>query len=419
MPINRRTQHGWEIAGILEIATHDLDFIPVKAIFQKAQTKIKAINRKMACGLIATFSVVVFGFILLSPFWFWTCLEIISGLLVAVGCWGEWYLFKNPADEGNERAKLLHHRREVLCIIMVAVGVTLEFAALTHSIPEAIRLEKDVAEIGTTNAQLVASNLVNLAAIEMVRSNNNVLAERLDDSIKARLEIETALLPRKLKNKDEAIEKLRTYAGTKFMVFCPPDADGEMSDFAINISMVLSDAGWIYVPKDLPMASSGIKSAFILNPSPQNHADVNLSAFTPNDPILKQFFNSNFLTYVIFRQQVISLRAGVSIDFRFEPPKEPLTQFGSIQSAGDVLTQVLDKSKIKSDIHLLPDLGEPKDVVFVLIGKKPDLIQIQREQFDLMQFWRDFYATNQMLRTTNKELYLKLMQKQQQRLMGE
>jgi hypothetical protein len=302
---------------------------------------------------------------------------------------------------------------------MVAVGVTLEFAALTHSIPEAIRLEKDVAEIGTTNAQLVASNLVNLAAIEMVRSNNNVLAERLDDSIKARLEIETALLPRKLKNKDEAIEKLRTYAGTKFMVFCPPDADGEMSDFAINISMVLSDAGWIYVPKDLPMASSGIKSAFILNPSPQNHADVNLSAFTPNDPILKQFFNSNFLTYVIFRQQVISLRAGVSIDFRFEPPKEPLTQFGSIQSAGDVLTQVLDKSKIKSDIHLLPDLGEPKDVVFVLIGKKPDLIQIQREQFDLMQFWRDFYATNQMLRTTNKELYLKLMQKQQQRLMGE
>jgi hypothetical protein len=141
----------------------------VKVISKKMQTRNSAITAKMISGIIATISMVVIGALFLSSFWFWTCLEIIAGLLVAAGCWGEWYLFKNPADDGDESAKRLHHGREVRCIIAVAIGVTVEFAALAHSIPEAVRLEKDVAEIGTTNAQLVADNLVlrsNVAVLE-------------------------------------------------------------------------------------------------------------------------------------------------------------------------------------------------------------------------------------------------------------
>jgi hypothetical protein len=135
---------------------------------------------KMICGIIATISIVVVGFFSLSAFWFWTCLEITAGGLVAGGCWGEWYLFKNPPDEGDESQKLLHRRKELQCIIAVAIGVTVEFAALSHAIPEAIRLEKDVEEIGTTNAQLVAENLVsrsNVAALELrvMEISNNVV----------------------------------------------------------------------------------------------------------------------------------------------------------------------------------------------------------------------------------------------------
>ncbi len=124
-------------------------------------------------------SLTVIGVFLLSSFWFWTCLEIIAGLLVAVGCWGEWYLFKNPPDEKDESRKLQHRRRELQFIISVATGVTLEFAALSHAIPEAIQLEKGVAEIRTTNAKLVADNLVlrsTVAALELqvMETSNNV-----------------------------------------------------------------------------------------------------------------------------------------------------------------------------------------------------------------------------------------------------
>ena len=137
-------------------------------IFQKAQTRNKATVPKMICGIIATISVVVFGFLSLSPFWFWTGLEIIAGLLVAGGCWGEWYLFKNPADESDVSAKHLHHSREVRCIIAVAIGVTVEFAALAHSIPEAVRLEKNVAsanELASTNELQVLDLKTNLAEL--------------------------------------------------------------------------------------------------------------------------------------------------------------------------------------------------------------------------------------------------------------
>ncbi len=158
----------------------------MKVISQKTQTKKKATIPKIVCGIIATISIVVIGVFSLSPFWFWTSLEIVAGLLVAGGCWGEWYLFKNPADEGDESAKHLHHSREVRCIIAVAIGVTVEFVALAHSIPEAVQLEKDVAQIGSTNAQLVADNLMlrsNVVALELKMQPRIITQKQINDFI--------------------------------------------------------------------------------------------------------------------------------------------------------------------------------------------------------------------------------------------
>ena len=43
----------------------------MKVIFQKVQTRNNAIVPKMICGIIATISIVVIGFLSLSAFWFW------------------------------------------------------------------------------------------------------------------------------------------------------------------------------------------------------------------------------------------------------------------------------------------------------------------------------------------------------------
>lgn len=73
--------------------------------------------------------------------------------MVAIGCFGEWYLFKYPATLGHETQ---HRARELLLIMLVAVGVTMEFLALTHTIPEAIRLEKDVAKADPLNQPITS-----------------------------------------------------------------------------------------------------------------------------------------------------------------------------------------------------------------------------------------------------------------------
>lgn len=140
------------------------------------QTGNKTKTPKIICGIIATISMTVIGFFSLSAFWFWTGVEIISGLLVAGGCWGEWYLFKNPPDEGDESQKLHHRGTELQCIIAVAIGVTMELLALSHSIKEGVQLEKDVANIGTTNAQLSLQ-------IETLRSNNIELQLKLQPRV--------------------------------------------------------------------------------------------------------------------------------------------------------------------------------------------------------------------------------------------
>jgi hypothetical protein len=148
---------------------------------QKTPTRKTSIIPNIICITIATFAIAVIGYFSLSPFWFWICWVFVGAGLVAIGCIGEWYLFINPAPESDECLKSHHRRREFQFITAVAIGVTMDFIGLFHEIPEAVRLEKDVVEIGTTNAQLVADNLVsrsNVAALELrVMETSNKIAQ--------------------------------------------------------------------------------------------------------------------------------------------------------------------------------------------------------------------------------------------------
>jgi hypothetical protein len=103
--------------------------------------------------VVATISITVFGRLVLSPFWFWVYWEVFASALVAIGCGGEWYLFINPAKEGHEAQ---HRRKEFQFITAVAIGVFMEFLALGHAIPEALRLEKQVEGLRKENFILEA-----------------------------------------------------------------------------------------------------------------------------------------------------------------------------------------------------------------------------------------------------------------------
>lgn len=113
---------------------------------------------KMISGILATFSIVVVGYFLLRPIWFWVCWEIFAAGLVAVGCAGEWYLFKNPAKRGHAPE---HKRSELKFVTAVALGVSMELVALAHAIPESIKLEREVEELREANL-LLRSNVVAL-----------------------------------------------------------------------------------------------------------------------------------------------------------------------------------------------------------------------------------------------------------------
>ncbi|MGD0252432.1 MAG: hypothetical protein ABSC01_07010 [Verrucomicrobiota bacterium] len=211
----------------------------VKVIFQKIQTNATAKNAKIACGIIATISVILIGHFLLSSFWFWTSLEITAGALVAGGCWGEWYLFNNPPDEGDALHKSRHRRKELQCIIAVAIGVSVEFLALFHAIPQGARLEKDVAEIGRTNEQLSLQ-------VELLRSNNIVLATKIQHR---------DILPFQMRKLIEILTNAKNISKIPIKVFIGAGFEkNETMKFAYTINYVMNESGYgdgdvISIPK--------------------------------------------------------------------------------------------------------------------------------------------------------------------------
>src|SRR2546423_170578 len=97
---------------------------------------------KIIWGIIAAIPCGVLGFLLLRSLGFWICWEIVAAGLVALGCFGEWYMFKHPVKDNDKE----RHQKELQFIMAVTIGVTMEFLGLAHAIPEAARLEKKVAE---------------------------------------------------------------------------------------------------------------------------------------------------------------------------------------------------------------------------------------------------------------------------------
>src|ERR1700690_2093630 len=96
---------------------------------QKTPTRKNGKIPKIICGIIATISIVGVCFFEFSSFWFWTSWEIIAAALVAIGCIGEWIMFLKPAKKGGESD---HRHRELQFITAVAIGVAMEFFALSH-----------------------------------------------------------------------------------------------------------------------------------------------------------------------------------------------------------------------------------------------------------------------------------------------
>jgi hypothetical protein len=125
---------------------------------------------KIISGILAIILIVWFGYALLPPVRFWIGFEFAAAVLVAVGCVGELYLFHIPSGR-LKREKDKHHHLESRFILAVAVGVTMELFALTHALPEAIRLENTVALTESNNLVLRS----NVAALELqVQSVGNV-----------------------------------------------------------------------------------------------------------------------------------------------------------------------------------------------------------------------------------------------------
>lgn len=127
--------------------------------------------------IIATISIAAIGYVSLSAFWFWICWVFVGAGLVATGCFGELYLFANPAEKGHES----HHRwRELQFIAAVSIGVTMDFIGLFHDIPEAIRLEKDVA----TAYERASTNALQVEGLKLEASNAQLETARLERQIK-------------------------------------------------------------------------------------------------------------------------------------------------------------------------------------------------------------------------------------------
>jgi len=184
----------------------------------------------------------------LSSFWFWTCWEVLAAGAVAIGCFGEWYMFLHPAKKGHE---FPHRRRELQFITAVAIGVAMEFFALFHAIPEGARLERGVAEANertSTNelhvAELTHSNL-------MLQSSLDETKTELANAEMLVIKVKNAIPPRQIpeKQRELFISTLlqATNSGSPkidIKVFAQDGDDAEANDFADTVRRMLNDAGY-------------------------------------------------------------------------------------------------------------------------------------------------------------------------------
>jgi hypothetical protein len=247
----------------------------VNVIFQKIQTAIKSKIPKMICGILATISIVVIGFILLPSFWFWVCWEIAAAGLVAVGCGGEWYMFLNPAKDGHETP---HRRRELQFITAVAIGVIMEFFALGHAIPEAMRLEKEAADARRESGDAIKqAGLAHERAARAEERTANTESTNLMLSIQLETlrkeygefaqDVEMTVAPRMVRYSEEAVSRLSPFSNTAIALMyigprlrdpssrrVPQWEDGEQ--LLSDMTSVLRQAKWNVLPAPTNLPNS-------------------------------------------------------------------------------------------------------------------------------------------------------------------
>jgi hypothetical protein len=162
----------------------------------------------------------------LSVFGLWGWVDLIGDLLVVVGCLGEsWMLLNRFSKQMEAQGKRLggvwrllafleakvrlvcvrlniagrklseskEHLLEALFVMLVAFGVGLELLSLPFSLLESARVGGDAADaklfaakVGTTNAQLVAENLVlrsNLVALEIKLQPRIITPQQIENFI--------------------------------------------------------------------------------------------------------------------------------------------------------------------------------------------------------------------------------------------
>lgn len=118
----------------------------------------------MIWAAIATILVIAILLVLLPSFWFWVSWEVIAGAMVAIGCGFEWYLLGHEPEDGMDSLiKQRHRKKEMQFALLVAMGVTMEFIALAHTVPEGLKLEERV-NIAEERAADADSNRLVLAA---------------------------------------------------------------------------------------------------------------------------------------------------------------------------------------------------------------------------------------------------------------
>jgi hypothetical protein len=150
---------------------------------------------KIASGTLAAISIGVIARIVTPAVWFWICFEILAALLVAIGCAGELWLHNLPVGK-KKVEKDEHHKAESRFIFSVAAGVFMEFLALGHAIPEAVKLEHDVASANERAALVESNNIALVAEIqprriteEQKRLIANELREKIRFPINGRVQI--------------------------------------------------------------------------------------------------------------------------------------------------------------------------------------------------------------------------------------
>jgi len=74
-------------------------------------------------------------------FWFWVCWQISAAGLVTIGCVGEWHLFVRPPTKGEQD---IHQRNTLRFISFAMIGACMQFIALVYTIPDALRLQREV-----------------------------------------------------------------------------------------------------------------------------------------------------------------------------------------------------------------------------------------------------------------------------------